>query len=296
MTLQSMTGFARESGQDSRFAWTWEGRSVNARGLDIRCRVPGGQEAVEQAVRKAADKLFVRGNVTLGLSVERRDQSGTSYRVNRELLQRVLGLRKELTGQISDVAPSLEGLLAIRGMLESAEDSESDEEVTERQREMTRTGEAMLAGMAGARAAEGALLDGVLRTHLEALGVLVEAATASAAAQPDAIRARLRALVEELMQADPRLSEDRLAQEAALLVGKADVREELDRLRVHISAVGELLDDGKAVGRRLDFLCQELNREANTLCSKSADVDLTRLGLDLKATIEQFREQVQNVE
>jgi len=150
--------------------------------------------------------------------------------------------------------------------------------------------------MAGARAAEGALLDGVLRTHLEALGVLVEAATASAAAQPDAIRARLRALVEELMQADPRLSEDRLAQEAALLVGKADVREELDRLRVHISAVGELLDDGKTVGRRLDFLCQELNREANTLCSKSADVDLTRLGLDLKATIEQFREQVQNVE
>lgn len=296
MTLQSMTGFARASGQDSRFTWTWEGRSVNARGLDIRCRVPGGQEAVEQAVRKAADKLFVRGNVTLGLSAERRDQSGSSYRVNRELLQTVLALRSELSGEISEAAPSLEGLLSIRGMLESAEDSESDEEVSERQRDMIRSGESMLAGMAEARAAEGAQLEGVLRAHLAGLGSLVEAASESAATQPDAIRARLRTLVEELMQADPRLSEERLAQEAALLVGKADVREELDRLRVHISAVGELLDDGKAVGRRLDFLCQELNREANTLCSKSADVELTRLGLDLKATIEQFREQVQNVE
>ncbi len=296
MTLQSMTGFARASGQDSRFTWTWEGRSVNARGLDIRCRVPGGQEAVEQAVRKAADKLFVRGNVTLGLSVERRDQSGSSYRVNRELLQTVLALRSELSGEISEAAPSLEGLLSIRGMLESAEDSESDEEVSERQRDMIRSGESMLAGMAEARASEGAQLEGVLRAHLAGLGSLVEAASESAATQPDAIRARLRTLVEELMQADPRLSEERLAQEAALLVGKADVREELDRLRVHISAVGELLDDGKAVGRRLDFLCQELNREANTLCSKSADVELTRLGLDLKATIEQFREQVQNVE
>jgi len=230
------------------------------------------------------------------VSVERRDQSGTSYRVNRELLQTVLGLRAELSGQISDAAPSLEGLLAIRGILESAEDTESDKEVIERQREMIRTGEAMLASMAGTRAAEGALLDGVLRAHMEALGVLVDTAAASAAAQPDAILARLRTLVEGLMQADPRLSEERLAQEAALLVGKADVREELDRLRMHISAVGELLNDGKAVGRRLDFLCQELNREANTLCSKSADVDLTRLGLDLKAKIEQFREQVQNVE
>lgn len=296
MTLQSMTGFARASGQDTRFAWSWEGRSVNARSLDIRCRVPGGHEAVEQAVRKAADKLFVRGNVTLGLTFERRDQSGTSYRVNRELLRTVLDMRAEFSGELSDAAPTLEGLLAIRGMLESAEDSESEEDVALRQREMIATGEAMLTEMAAARAAEGAQLDGVLRGHLEALARLVEAASAAAAAQPDAIRTRLRALVDELIDADPRLPEERLAQEAALLVGKADIREELDRLRVHISAVGELLGEAQAVGRRLDFLCQELNREANTLCSKSADVDLTRLGLDMKATIEQFREQVQNVE
>ncbi len=296
MTLQSMTGFARAGGQDPRFSWVWEGRSVNAKGLDIRARVPGGYEAVDQAVRAKAAKLFTRGNVTLGLSLDRAGQASAGYRINRELLDTVLELRRELAGEIADAPPSLEGLLAIRGMLEATEDEETDEEVAARHAAMIADGGEMLDGLAAARVAEGQKLEAVLNEHLVVLDGLVDAATATAAAQPDAIRARLQAMLAELIDADARLPEERLAQEAALLAGKADVREELDRLRVHIAAVEEHLQAGEPVGRRLDFLCQELNREANTLCSKSADVDLTRVGLDMKATIEQFREQVQNVE
>jgi uncharacterized protein (TIGR00255 family) len=296
MTLQSMTGFARAVGQDDRFAWTWEARSVNSKGLDVRCRVPNGYEAVEQAVRANAGKRFKRGNITLGVSVERLEKGGVSYRVNRDLLEQVRALRVELAGDVADTPSTLEGLLSIRGMLETVDDSESDDAHAARQAAMIETSGELLDGLAAARGAEGTQLDTLLKAHLNALAGLVDGAAATAAAQPDAIRARLQAMVSELIDADSRLSEERLAQEAALLAGKADVREEIDRLHVHIGATGDLLVEAVAVGRRLDFLCQELNREANTLCSKSADVELTQIGLDMKATIEQFREQVQNVE
>jgi uncharacterized protein (TIGR00255 family) len=296
MTLQSMTGFARAVGQDDRYAWTWEARSVNSKGLDVRCRVPNGYEAVEQAVRANAGKRFKRGNITLGVSVERLEKGGVSYRVNRDLLEQVRALRVELAGDVADTPSTLEGLLSIRGMLETVDDSESDDAHAARQAAMIETSGELLDGLAAARGAEGTQLDTLLKAHLNALAGLVDGAAATAAAQPDAIRARLQAMVSELIDADSRLSEERLAQEAALLAGKADVREEIDRLHVHIGATGDLLVEAVAVGRRLDFLCQELNREANTLCSKSADVELTQIGLDMKATIEQFREQVQNVE
>ena len=296
MTLQSMTGFARAVGQDDRYAWTWEARSVNSKGLDVRCRVPNGYEAVEQAVRANAGKRFKRGNITLGMSVERLEKGGVSYRVNRDLLEQVRALRVELAGDVADTPSTLEGLLSIRGMLETVDDSESDDAHAARQAAMIETSGELLDGLAAARGAEGTQLDTLLKAHLNALAGLVDGAAATAAAQPDAIRARLQAMVSELIDADSRLSEERLAQEAALLAGKADVREEIDRLHVHIGATGDLLSEAVAVGRRLDFLCQELNREANTLCSKSADVELTQIGLDMKATIEQFREQVQNVE
>jgi uncharacterized protein (TIGR00255 family) len=296
MTVRSMTGFARASGQDARFAWTWEARSVNARGLDVRCRVPGGFEAVEQAIRAAVGKRFHRGNVSIGLSIERVDGAEQTYRVNRALLEQVSALRRELGDLVDDSRPRLDGLLSIRGMLEPVPDAESDEERTARERAIAATGEDMLQALAAARAGEGARLAPVLDDHLSVLEALVGEASETAAAQPAALRARLEALVGVLLAAEPRLPEDRLAQEAALLVGKADVREELDRLRVHVGAARELLDEEDAIGRRLDFLCQELNREANTLCSKSADVALTRVGLAMKATIEQFREQIQNVE
>lgn len=296
MTLQSMTGFARTTGQDERYAWTWEGRSVNSKGLDVRCRVPGGYEAVEQATKAFAGKIFKRGNVSYALSLDRLTPGGGTYQVNRDLLDQVLALQGELAGTVSQEKPAVADLLAVRGMLESVEDSESDTELAARVAAMISTGQAMLEAMADARGAEGNQLAVLFDTHLDTLSGLVEAAKKSAAAQPDAIRARLKAMVSELMDAEAGLPEDRLAQEAALLAGKADVREELDRLSVHIGAARALLAEAAGVGRRLDFLCQELNREANTLCSKSADVELTRIGLDMKATIEQFREQVQNVE
>lgn len=296
MTLQSMTGFARTAGQDEVLAWAWEGRSVNARGLDIRCRVPSGYEAVEQSVRVAAQKQFERGNVTIGLSLERVDQSRSRFRINMELLDQVQALREELGDTIADTPPSIHGLLAIRGMLEPVDETEDPDARIAREAAMIEDGRHMLAALAGARREEGQRLDIIMNEYLDVLEGLTKSAAASAAAQPDAIKSRMSVLVGELLGVDASLPEERLAQEAAIIVGKADIREELDRLAVHVAGARDLLAEKLAVGRRLDFLCQELNREANTLCSKSADVDLTRIGLSMKATIEQFREQVQNVE
>ena len=296
MTLQSMTGFSRSTGQDAGFAWTWEGRSVNARSLDIRCRVPGGYEAVEQAIRAAAVKQFQRGNITLGLSLERVDQAQSRFRINRELLEQVQALHTELGDAVAATPPQIDGLLAIRGMLEPVVETEDLDDRAAREEAMIADGRLMLTALSDARCEEGRRLDAIMAEHLDVLADLTNAASACASAQPEAIRARLSALVSELLGTDASLPEERLAQEAAILVGKADIREELDRLTVHVAGARDLLAEELAVGRRLDFLCQELNREANTLCSKSADLELTRVGLAMKATIEQFREQVQNVE
>ena len=295
MALNSMTGFARAAGRDARTAWTWEARSVNGKSLDVRCRVPQGFDAMEQAARKAAADLLRRGNVSLTLSIER-TSGATRYSINRELLDGVLAMHGELAGRVREEAPSLEGLLAIRGMIEPVEEAESADEIAEREAAISRSLNELLAALVVSRTEEGARLEAMLTAHLAAIDEQVARASACAAARPEAIRERLRNLLDELLGSDRSLSEDRLAQEAALLVGKADIREELDRLRAHIEAARDLLADGVAVGRRFDFLCQEFNREANTLCSKSADVELTRIGLELKASIEQLREQIQNVE
>lgn len=296
MTVSSMTGFARASGRDDRFSWTWEVRSVNARGLDVRCRVPGGFEAVDQAARAECARRFERGNVSLSLNVERIESGPSPYRVNRPLLDQVLALRDDLSGRIADAPPTLEGLLAIRGMLEPVEEEEDGEAQVAREAAVIATAREAIAALAEMRRGEGEQLAGVLSGHLDELAELTRAAGETAAVQPDAIQARLRALIDELLGADRPLPEERLAQEAAILVGKADIREELDRLRMHVESAREMLAAGGAVGRRLDFLCQELNREANTLCSKSADIELTRIGLAMKAGIERLREQVQNAE
>jgi uncharacterized protein (TIGR00255 family) len=290
-----MTGFARADGADAVRTWTWEARSVNGKSLDIRCRVPSGYDALEQVARKAATDRFRRGNISLSLSVER-TAGAADFRINRDLFDRVLALRGELIGRVRDEMPSFEGLMAIRGMIEPVEAPESADAAAARDAAIAGSLDALFDALATARVEEGARLETVVVAHLAAISGLVEQAAASAAAQPEAIRARLQTLVGELIDAEPSLPADRLAQEAALLVGKADVREEIDRLRAHLAAAEDLLSDGVAVGRRFDFLCQEFNREANTLCSKSADVALTRIGLDLKAAVEQLREQIQNVE
>jgi uncharacterized protein (TIGR00255 family) len=293
-----MTGFARREGGDAKVTWSWEIKSVNGRALDLRCRIPAGYERLEAAARETAPKHCARGNVTIALSVSR-PEAGPTLRVNRDLLDQLVRLAGELEAETGGgtLAPArLDGLLGVKGVLEVAELEESSEETDARIAAMQKDLEAALKDLAAMRRAEGKHLRKAASAHLGAIEALTAKAAASAEVQPEARRARLKALVEDLLATVPALPEDRLAQEAALLATRSDVREELDRLHAHVAAAKELLDGGGAVGRRLDFLCQEFNREANTLCAKASDVELTRLGLDLKSAVEQLREQVQNIE
>ncbi|MBV9016535.1 MAG: YicC family protein [Alphaproteobacteria bacterium] len=292
-----MTGFARAEGEADGISWVWELRSVNGRALELRLRLPPGFEPLEQQLRAALGQRCRRGNVSATLSVTR--LVPPAIRVNGPMLDQLVALVRHVSGDIAkdtDIAPPrLDGLLAVRGIIETVEDD--PEPVIEARRAAVLAGWSQaLDRLAAARAEEGARLDSLLAGQRARLAALVDEAAASAAAQPAAIRTRLEALLAELSALAPPIPEERVAQELAMLVTRADVREELDRLHAHIAQAGELLARGDAIGRELDFLCQELNREANTLCSKSADIELTRIGLSLKAAIEQFREQVQNLE
>jgi uncharacterized protein (TIGR00255 family) len=270
----------------------WEARSVNGKSLDLRLRSPAGFERLESVARVELAKRFRRGNITLNLSLGR-SETGSALRINREVLDQLVALVREVNG---DTAPvQIDALLAIRGVVETA-DSASAELNNAVEAEAGAAVAPLLDDLLAARLEEGARLRDVLAAQIDHIAELVGRARASAAAQPEALKTRLKAQLDLLLEARPPLAEDRLAQEVALLVGRCDVREELDRLDAHIGQARGLLAAGSGVGRRLDFLCQEFNREANTLCSKAADVALTRIGLDLKAVIEQFREQIQNIE
>jgi uncharacterized protein (TIGR00255 family) len=290
-----MTGFARHEGGDDVMTWVWEVKSVNGRNLDLRLRLPHGFEALEAEVRKLVPEHLARGNVQIALVVDR-SRLPLRYRVNRELLQQLLGLTQELGDDLPAAPPRLDGLLAIKGVLEPEEDSEEETVAAARNAAMLGDLAAALGKLAGARGEEGARLEAVIADHLQAFDEAVEAAGKSAELQPEALRARLARQVAELLEGSPGLPEERLAQEAALLATKADIREELDRLRSHLESARDLMKAGGAVGRRFDFLCQELNREANTLCSKSVDMELTRQGLAMKTLVDKLREQVQNIE
>jgi uncharacterized protein (TIGR00255 family) len=290
--LSSMTGFARREGGVDGLSWVWEARSVNGKSLDLRLRTPTGFERLEAAARVELAKRFRRGNVTLNLSLGR-VETASQLRINREVLDQLIALVRELNG---DSAPiQVDTLLGIRGVVETA-DGNTAELNSAVEAEAAAAIVPLLDDLLATRLEEGERLRGVLAGQVDHIARLVGQARGSAATQPEALRARLKAQLDLLLEARPPLAEDRLAQEVALLVGRCDVREELDRLDAHIGQARGLLADGAGVGRRLDFLCQEFNREANTLCSKAADVALTRIGLDLKAVIEQFREQIQNIE
>lgn len=295
--LRSMTAYARAQGGDEQLTWIWEIRGVNGRGLDLRARLPQGFDRLDQPLRQRAQAKLQRGNLQVGLTL-RRASTTSEIKVNRDLLSQLAEIAQELHEEGSAVSATADGLLRLPGVLERLEEDEIQDEAAQAARDgaMLADFEAALGSLIEMRRAEGERLGILLINHLAEIEAAVEAAEACAATQPDAIRQRLRDLVAELLEASPALPEERLAQEAALLVGKADVREELDRLRAHLEAARALLSEGGAIGRRLDFLCQEFNREANTLCSKSPDVELTRIGLQLKAVIEQLREQVQNLE
>ena len=291
--IASMTGFARTEGDESGISWAWELKSVNGKSLDLRLRLAQGFDLLEPQLRAMLAQRFRRGSFSAALSVTR--TAPTAVRVNRDALAQLVSLMNELAGELDAAPPRLDGLLALRGVVETVEDD--DETVIERRRAAVLAGwEYALARLAAARSEEGARLALLLRDQIEETAALVGAAQDCAAAQPEAIRERLKAMLDSLADLVPGLPEERIAQEVALLVARADVREELGRLSAHLEQAQDLLKKGEAVGRRLDFLCQELNREANTLCSKSADIELTRIGLSLKAVIEQFREQVQNIE
>lgn len=295
MTVSSMTGYARAEGALGGTAWFWEARSVNSKGLDVRCRVPTGCEAIDAAARKAAAGAFTRGALSLSLQIDRGERQA-ALRINETALEQVLALQGALGERVDPAPPRLDALMTIHGIAETVEQAEDSAAVAARERAILDTLADAFEGLAAARTEEGARLLALLRAHLAGIEALAAAAAETAETQPAMLRQRLEKQVADLLEARVGVGEERLAHEAALLAAKADVREEVDRLASHVAAAGALLDEGGAIGRKLDFLCQELNREANTLCSKAADIALTRIGLDLKAAIEQFREQVQNVE
>jgi len=298
LTVASMTGFARATGEQGPWKWAWEVKSVNARSLDVRFRTPPGHDRVEMAGREAVSKLFKRGSFNLSLSVQRTDsgQDERPMRINRELLDQLVAEASRYGGRVADEPPRIETLMTVRGVVEPIETVEDEEHLTARMALMQKTLQEALANLDAARREEGDRLKKVLGTQLRELVGLREKAASADAMRPQKIVEKLKAQIAELLADTKGLTEDRLHQEIALMVAKGDIREELDRLDAHIASARELLEAGDAVGRRLDFLCQEMMREGNTLCSKSSDVELTRVGLAIKATIEQFREQVQNVE
>lgn len=292
--IVSMTGFARIDGSvplpEGRFDWVLEVRSVNGKGLDLRCRLPGGYDRLEPAARAAAQSRIKRGSLSLSFSYSR-GGGAQQMQINRDLLDRLLALAKEY----GEPQPRLDALLAVRGVVEPVEGDGGAEKETVAPALDAALPE-LFARLDAARREEGARIAAVLTDQLDRMAALTAEAAAHPATGTEALKARLRAQLALLLDSADGLPEDKLAQEAALLAVKLDVREEIDRLTAHIAQARDLLAAGGAVGRRLDFLCQEFNREANTLCSKAADLAVTRIGLELKTVIDQFREQIQNIE
>ena len=295
MAIASMTGFAREAGIVGPFQWAWEIKTVNGRGLEVRVRTPPGFDGIGEEARGQVLKALTRGQGQLTLALTRA-ATAPKVRINREVLQALLAALATVEVPENVEPASIDGLLAVRGVVEV------DEEVADPAHDAA-LAEALRGGVAAlveslkaARLSEGRALAGVLVAQVGTIERLVDEADASPARRPEAVRARLQALIGELLEGRAALDPDRLHQEAVLIAARADIREELDRLRAHGAAARDLIAQGGAVGRRLDFLAQEFGREANTLCAKANDVSLSRIGLELKAVVEQFREQVQNVE
>ncbi len=295
MNIQSMTGFGRADGSRADWRWHWELKTVNARGLDIRMRMPNGLEPLEQGLKKSLQAKLKRGAVQVFINIER-ENAGADVRVNAALASKLMADLKELATEVGAEPPSLDAILGIRGVIEVAEPDTDEDETAARLKAVAATFDDALDSLVSARTDEGAKLQTILESVLTEIDQLVARADALAVVAPEAIRSKLEAQVTELLADRAEMPEERIIQEVAMLAGKADIREELDRLRAHIAQARTLLAEGISVGRKLDFLAQEFNREANTLCSKSSDTELTRIGLDLKAAIEQLREQVQNVE
>ncbi len=295
MTLQSMTGFARSEGTSGRYRWAWELRSVNGKGLDLRLRLPSGMEALETAFRDIASQSLSRGNIQAGLSLSASETKLEAV-VNRDALDAVLALKQELGSAISDAPLSFDTLLSVRGLVEFREPMETEEVQSARNADIVAGFSAAVAALRTMREREGTSLYALLSTHIDRIEQLTSVINADPSRQPEHVRARLEAQIALIGDGTSGLDRERLYAEAALLATKADLREEIDRLTSHVSAARELLATGGPVGRKLDFLAQEFNRESNTICSKSNASAVTAAGIELKVVIDQFREQVQNLE
>lgn len=295
MAVKSMTGFARSEGVHGDTRWHWEGRSVNGRGLELRFRLPSGFDALEPMVRQACQGRLARGNCTLGLSLQREAQL-SEIRLNEATLQQALKAMREAEAISGLSTASLDSLLTIRGVIETVEREEDETARAALADALAAGAEAMLEQLLTTRAEEGARLCQVISDQLDEIAALAERAAEASARQPEVVAAKLRDQVGRLTAASCELDPERLHQEAALLAAKADIQEELDRLRAHVAAARDLLQLSEPVGRKLEFLAQEFNREVNTLCSKAGDIEISRVGLALKAVVDQFREQVANIE
>jgi uncharacterized protein (TIGR00255 family) len=292
--IASMTGFARTEGATNGITWAWELRSVNGRTLELRFRLPNGWDSLEAGWREIAGKALKRGNVTANLTIKR--QSETRLELDPAALEQVLKIATDLHHRIpGSKPPSPEALLSLPGVLRQAQ-ADQQEEKAAAAADVQAGFIAALADLVASRQAEGDRLATVLKRQLDEIATLCETAAIQAAGQPAAQRARMLDNLQTLLRETPNLPEERITQEVAILASRSDVREELDRLASHIAAAHDLLREAVNIGRKLDFLTQEFNREANTLCSKSASPALTATGLKLKAVIEQLREQVQNIE
>ncbi|MCP8895696.1 YicC family protein [Shinella daejeonensis] len=295
MSLQSMTGFARAEGTSGRTRWAWELRSVNGKGLDLRLRLPPGFEAMEVEARRLAGEAFTRGNMQVALSVSISEPQVEAV-VNEQALAAVVALRERLAGIVDPAPLRLDALLSLRGVVDFREVEESGDERVRRDEDIQAGLAEAVERLAAMRRQEGAALADVLLDQVGRIETLTLAVESDPSRSVAAIAERLSAQVEQLLQGATALDRDRLHQEAALLATKADLREEVDRLKAHVRAARDLIRNGGPVGRKLDFLAQEFNRESNTICSKSNAAAITAAGIELKVVIDQFREQVQNLE
>jgi uncharacterized protein (TIGR00255 family) len=293
MAIESMTGFARAAGVAGIHAWAWEIRSVNARGLDVRVRVPPGFETLAEAARKRLGGAFARGTLHVNLSITS-DAGPPRPRINEATLAGLLEAVARLPASATIRPPSFDALLGIRGVVELAD--EGEDALATLEAPLLAGLEAAVLGLKEARAGEGRALEALVAAHLASIARLTEEAERHPARGIEAVRERLAMQVQALLEASQALDPQRLHQEAALLAVKVDIREEIDRLHAHVAALRALLDQGGPIGRKLDFLSQEFGREASTLCAKAGDAGLSRIGLELRTVVDQMREQVQNVE
>ena len=295
MALKSMTGFARRDGGAGGLTWHWEIRSVNGRGLDLRFRLPSGFERLEQHARDACKKLLARGSCSLNLSIRQETGAGR-IRLNEEIFTQVAEAARRAAALAEAPPAKIDSLLAIRGVIELSEEELEESDIEQRNAAMLADLELALKGLVAARQEEGARLHEVIAKQIDEIEQLTGEIEQAPARKPEAIRARLQEQIARLLDDNAQFDEQRLHQEAALLATKADTQEEIERLKAHVASARSMLASDEPVGRRMEFLAQEFNREANTICSKSNDTAISQGGLALKAVIDRLREQVQNIE